>query len=269
MGTDWLSALLLGILEGLTEFLPVSSTGHLKIAQMLIGFDDPAAVFMIVIQLGAILAVCIVYWRRLVGVLFGLRRDPAARRFVVNILLAFLPAMVLGATLHGFIKSVLLSDAVGPWVIGAALLLGGIAILVVERRVPKPSVYDVDEMRPLRALAIGAFQVIAMIPGVSRSGATIIGALMLGVERKAAAEFSFFLAIPTMAGATAYDLYKNWHVLGEGEVGLIGIGFVAAFASAALVVRAVVGFIGRHGFAPFAWYRIVVGAAMLAFLALH
>jgi undecaprenyl-diphosphatase len=267
--TTWLSALFLGVLEGLTEFLPISSTGHLLLASLLIDFDDQGDVFTIVIQLGAILAVCLVYWRRLLGVTFGLGSDPAARRFVRNLLIAFLPAMVIGALAHGFIKRVLFSPEVGPWVIATALVLGGLVMLLVERRAPAPVVRDVDELSPRRALAIGFFQVVAMIPGVSRSGATIVGALMLGVERRAAMEFSFFLAIPTMAGATAYDLYKNWALLGSGEWNVIAIGLVAAFVTALLVVRSVVGFIGRFGFAPFAWYRIAAGCLMLTILVLR
>jgi undecaprenyl-diphosphatase len=265
----WLSALFLGVLEGLTEFLPVSSTGHLILFGLLIDFHDPGAVFTIVIQLGAILAVCIVYWRRLMKVTLGLGSDPAARRFVVNLLLAFLPAMVIGAAAHDFIKRVLFSPEIAPWVIAVALLVGGIIILIAERRAPPPNVHDVDELKPLRALAIGFCQVLAMVPGVSRSGATIVGALMLGVERKAAMEFSFFLAIPTMLGATVFDIYKNRAILGTGEWGLIAVGFIAAFVVAALVVKAVIGFIDRHGFAPFAWYRIAAGTLMLAILALR
>ncbi len=265
----WLSALFLGVLEGLTEFLPVSSTGHLILARLLIDFHDHGDVFTIVVQLGAILAVCLVYWRRLLGVTLGLGRDPAAQRFVRNILVAFLPAMVIGAAAHGFIKRVLFSPEVGPWVIATALLLGGIIMLVVERRAPEPEVHDVDALSTRRALAIGFFQVMAMIPGVSRSGATIVGSLMLGVERRAAMEFSFFLAIPTMAGATAFDLYKNWALLGSGEWNVIAIGLAAAFVTALLVVRSVIGFIGRFGFAPFAWYRIAAGCLMLAVLTLR
>ena len=265
----WLSALFLGVLEGLTEFLPVSSTGHLILARLLIDFHDHGDVFTIVVQLGAILAVCLVYWRRLLGVTLGLGRDPAAQRFVRNVLVAFLPAMVIGAAAHGFIKRVLFSPEVGPWVIATALLLGGIIMLVVERRAPEPEVHDVDALSTRRALAIGFFQVMAMIPGVSRSGATIVGSLMLGVERRAAMEFSFFLAIPTMAGATAFDLYKNWALLGSGEWNVIAIGLAAAFVTALLVVRSVIGFIGRFGFAPFAWYRIAAGCLMLAVLTLR
>jgi undecaprenyl-diphosphatase len=177
--------------------------------------------------------------------------------------------MVIGAAAHGFIKRVLFSPEVGPWVIATALLLGGIIMLAVERRAPKPEVHDVDALSARRALAIGFFQVMAMIPGVSRSGATIVGSLMLGVERRAAMEFSFFLAIPTMAGATAFDLYKNWSLLGSGEWNVIAIGLVAAFVTALLVVRSVIGFIGRFGFAPFAWYRIAAGCLMLAILMLR
>jgi undecaprenyl-diphosphatase len=261
-----LQAAFLGLIEGLTEFIPVSSTGHLILLTDLLGFQGPPGkVFEIAIQLGAILAVVVLYARLLFGVLFRLPTDPAARRFTVAILLAFLPAAVVGVLAHGFIKSVLFS----PWVVCASLVLGGIAILAIERARPAPRHFDIAGFSPGLALGIGCCQVIAMVPGVSRSGATILGALLLGVERRTAAEFSFFLAIPTMLGATVYDLYKNRGGLDLDAAGLIGVGFAVAFLSALLVVRALVGFVGRHGFAPFAWYRIALGLVMAAVLLLR
>jgi len=263
--TLWLQVVLLGVLEGLTEFIPVSSTGHLILMGAVLGFEGPPGrVFEIAIQLGAILAVMVLYVRRLWGVLLGLPRDPAARHFALAILLAFLPAALVGVAAHGFIKSVLFS----PWVVAISLILGGVAILVIERIRPAPVVHGIEALSLRRALAIGAVQCLAMIPGVSRSGATIMGALLLGVERRTAAEFSFFLAIPTMVGAVVYDLYKNRAVLTLEGGAAIAIGFLAAFLVALVVVRAVIGFVARHGFAPFAWYRIGLGAVALVLLAL-
>lgn len=254
-----LIAALLGVVEGLTEFIPVSSTGHLILVGYLFGFDGPPGkVFEITIQFGAILAVCILYWRRLLRVALGLTGDPVSQRFATNIIVGFIPAMVIGVLAHDFIKSVLFS----PWVVCVSLIVGGFIIFAVERYRPRPTVVDVDEIRPGMAFRIGVCQTIAMIPGVSRSGATIMGALMLGVGREAATEFSFFLAIPTMLGATVYDLYKNWALLKLDDAGLIGIGFVCAFVFAMLVVKSVVGFVSRHGFTPFAYYRILVGTVM-------
>ncbi len=257
------AAAVLGLVEGLTEFIPVSSTGHLILLVDLLGFQGPPGkVFEVVIQLGAILAVCAVYFTRLWRVLIGLGSDPGARRFVLAVILAFLPAAVVGVLAHGFIKSVLFS----PWVVSASLILGGLAILAIESKPRPAAVARVEDFSPWLALRIGLFQVLAMVPGVSRSGATILGALLLGVERRAAAEFSFFLAIPTMLGAATYDLYKNRHDLTLDGGVLIAIGFVVAFVAALAVVRIVVDFVSRHGFAPFGWYRIVIGAVMLMIL---
>lgn len=259
----WLEAAALGLLEGLTEFIPVSSTGHLILLSRLLGFEGPPGfVFEVAIQLGAILAVCVVYFRRLLGVLLGLASDPAARRFALVVLIAFLPAAVIGAALHGFIKAVLFS----PYVVAVSLILGGIAILVIERIKPPARSFSVQTMPFGQALGIGLCQCLAMIPGVSRSGASIMGALLLGVERRTATEFSFFLAIPTMLGATVYDLYKNRHGLTPDGAALIGFGFVVAFLAALLVVRALVAYVGRNGFAVFAYYRIALGAVALAAL---
>jgi undecaprenyl-diphosphatase len=219
-------------------------------------------VFEIVIQLGAILAVCWVYRQRLFDVLIGLPSERGAQRFTLNVLLAFLPAAIVGVIAYPFIKSVLFST----WVVAITLVLGGIAIILIERMVPQNRHAEVEALPWRTALYIGIFQCIAMIPGVSRSGATIMGALLLGVERRTAAEFSFFLAIPTMFAATVYDLYKNRAVLSFDNSLIIAVGFVLAFVSALFVVRTFIGFVGRHGFVPFAVYRIVVGAVMLGLL---
>ena len=261
--TTLVQAAFLGVVEGLTEFLPVSSTGHLILLVDLLGFQGPPGrVFEIVVQLGAILAVVVAYAPLLFGVVARLPSDPGARRFVVAVLVAFLPAAVLGAALHGFIKGVLFT----PWVVCVALIAGGVAILLIERMRRVVKWRDIEAFTPGLALQIGCFQVLAMIPGVSRSGATIMGSLLLGVDRRTAALFSFFLAIPTMTGATLYDVYKNRGTLDWSGAEVIAIGFVTAFISALLVVRWLVGFVGRHGFAPFAWYRIAVGGVMLAVL---
>lgn len=264
MSETYLLAALLGVVEGLTEFIPVSSTGHLILLVDLIGFrGPPGKVFEIVIQLGAILAVCWIYRAKLLHVAAGLPRDSSARHFAIVVLMAFLPAALVGALAHGFIKGVLFS----PYVVSASLILGGLAIIAIERAIPVPRVRDINGIGPRTALMIGACQTLAMVPGVSRSGATIMGALLLRVDRKTAAEFSFFLAIPTMLGATAVDFYKNPGVLNSGDALVIAVGFGAAFLAALVVVRAVVAFVSRHGFTPFAWYRIAVGTTMLAFLA--
>lgn len=260
------SVVLIGVLEGLTEFLPVSSTGHLIVLKEALGVELPQA-FLIAIQLGAILAVCTVYYRRLSGTVVGLvRRDRTAWRFTTNLLVAFLPAVVVGLLAYDFIKQVLLES---PATVAVALILGGVAILVLERLFSRPVVTSVDEMSPLTALKIGIAQCLAMVPGVSRSGATIMGGLGFGLDRRTAAEFSFFLAIPTMVAATAYDLYKTAHSLTNEGAALIAAGFAVAFFVAALVVKAAVGFIARHGFAPFAWYRIGAGSLVLLWLALR
>ena len=258
-----LDAVALGVIEGVTEFLPVSSTGHMLLAEHFLGFRSRGDVFEIVIQLGAILAVVVLYFRRLWRVAVELPTKSDARYFACTVLAAFMPVVVLGSLLHKFIKEVLFAS---PTLIAAMLIVGGVIILVVER-LPKREIMTDPERLPLRAaVGIGLFQCLAMIPGVSRSGATIIGGMMLGVSRRAAAEFSFFLSIPTMVGASVFDLYKNHAVLDPHDWDLILIGFGIAFLSALVVVRGFIGFISRHGLAPFAWYRIVVGVAMLAAL---
>lgn len=267
MDAIYWQALALGALEAATEFLPVSSTGHLILAGHVMGFEGPGGkVFEVAIQLGAILAICVLYFRKLWAVMLGLPGlpggDPHARRFTANILLAFLPAAVVGVLLHDFIKTVLFSPTVVCW----ALVAGGFAIIAIEALVKKATLHRVEDMRPHKALQLGFFQCLAMVPGVSRSGATIMGGLLLGMDRKAAAEFSFFLAIPTMLGATVFDLFKARHDLADGSLGLIAVGFVTAFVVALPVVKWLVGFVSRNGFTPFAYYRIVLGLVGLLLL---
>src|SRR5882724_5745855 len=250
------SAILLGIVEGLTEFLPISSTGHLILADRLLGLEGPESkLFDIVIQLGAILAVCWVYRDRLFRAIEGLATQRTQQRFVANIVIAFLPAAVAGVFLYRIIKDFLFS----PWVVAVSLIVGGILILVIERVRPRPSIENVDQLRMPTAFGIGCCQILAMIPGVSRAGATIMGGLMLGVDRPAATQFSFFLAVPTMFGAAVYDLYKNRAIVSVDNATMIAIGFVVAFICALFVVRTLVGFVSRHGFGVFAWYRIALG----------
>ena len=259
------TAAVLGLIEGLTEFIPVSSTGHLLLAGHFLGFESTGKTFEVVIQLGAVLAILTVYFGKLVRVFGTAHRDPAAFRFIVSVLLAFLPAVFIGVLAHDFIKKVLFES---PMLISVMLILGGIVLLLVDRIAP-PAVIDSAEEIPFRkALAIGFIQCLAMVPGVSRSGSTIVGALMLGVSKRAAAEFSFFLSLPTMAGAVAYDLYKTRHDLDFSAWTDISVGFVVAFFAAVLVVRGLLNYVSRNGYAAFGWWRIIVGsAALLALLA--
>ena len=263
-----LIALILGIVEGVTEFLPVSSTGHLILATELLGFDaNKWAAFNVIIQLGAILAIVVLYWRTFWAVIEGLlHNNKMSWRFVRNVLIGFLPSAILGFILLKHIEA-LLGD---PKVVAVALILGGIAILVIERLVKRSDVVGVAEMPVPTAIGVGLAQCLAMVPGVSRSGATIMGALSLGVERRTAAEFSFFLAIPTMLGATTLEFLKHRQdiMVGASGVGFgtVAVGFIVSFVVALVVVRAFVHYISKHGFAPFAWYRIVVGAAALVWL---
>jgi undecaprenyl-diphosphatase len=262
------TAILLGIVEGVTEFIPVSSTGHLILAAELFGYDaDTWKVFNVVIQLGAILAVVVQYWRTFWAVGMGLLRlEPMSLAFLRNILLGFLPSAVLGFLLKDYIDILLGS----PMVVGWALILGGIAILGIERWAKPGPASGVAQLPARQALGVGLFQCISMIPGVSRSGATIMGALSMGIERRTAAEFSFFLAIPTMLGATTLELADNRAALmaGTGTVGWteIAIGFAVSFVVALAVIKAFVAFVSRSGFAPFAWYRIVAGALAIFLL---
>ncbi len=260
---NYLIAGLLGIIEGLTEFLPVSSTGHLILFVDLLHFKaPPGKTFEVMIQLGAILALIVLYFRKLWDTLIGIPTDPVARHFALLIVVAFLPAMVLGAAFHNQIKEYLFS----PGVVATALIIGGVIILIIEETQKRVLYRSVDEI-PLRTgLAIGVAQTLAMVPGVSRSGATIIGGLLLGLERRTAAEFSFFLSIPTMAGAFAYDAFKNRADMSFDDAGLIAVGFVAAFIAALLVVKPFLTIVSRVGFAPFAFYRIALGTFVLVLL---
>jgi undecaprenyl-diphosphatase len=259
-----LSALVMGVVEGLTEFLPVSSTGHLILLGELIGFrGPPGKAFEISIQLGAILAVVWVYRGTLIGLARGVWRPGLERFYATNLALAVLPAMAIGATFHGPITEALFS----PWVVCAALILGGVAIIAIERaRRPEAGIRSVPEIGSLAALLIGFGQVLAMVPGTSRSGATIITALLIGVDRRTAAEFSFVLAIPTMLAATVYSLFKARAEITSEAFDLIAVGFLTAFVVALITVRTVLTVISRTGFAPFGWYRIALGALMLAVL---
>lgn len=260
-----LIAALLGVIQGLTEFLPVSSTAHLLIGARLFRFDDPGGVFTVMIQLGSIVAIMWLYRAKILHVLRGLPSDRDARHFVVMIVVAFLPAAVAGALFSGYVKRVLYTT---PTVIAASFIIGGVVMLIVERYRPAPVVLNADHTSLTRALGIGACQVLALVPGVSRSGATIVGAMLLGLDRPAAAEFSFFLAMPTMAAAFAHDLVEARHNLGTHRALEIGIGFVFAFIASALVVTPFLALVRRSGFVPFAWYRIAAGAVLLAALAI-
>lgn len=268
MDNTTVTAILLGIVEGLTEFIPVSSTGHLILASELFGYDAGQwAMFNVVIQLGAILAVVVQYWRTFWAVGTGiLRLEAISLRFVRNLLIAFLPSAVLGLALKDYIDILLGS----PVVVGWALLIGGIAILAIERVVKPGPPSGIGQMPARQALGVGLFQCIAMVPGVSRSGATIMGALVMGIERRTAAEFSFFLAIPTMLGATTLELLDKGHELtrGTGPVGWseIAIGFAVSFVVALAVIRLFVAYVSRAGFTPFAWYRIAAGLLAIGLL---
>jgi undecaprenyl-diphosphatase len=261
---DILKALILGLVEGLTEFLPVSSTGHLLLLGHFLGFHSTGKAFEVLIQLGAILAILSVYASRLIRVVLALPHDPVARHFVLGVLIAFLPAAVIGMLLHDVIKNVLFET---PFIVCAALILGGIVLLWVDRLPLEPRKFDAMRYPLVMCLIVGFFQCLAMIPGVSRSGSTIVGALLLGGDKRSAAEFSFFLAMPTMVGAFTLDLYKNWHSLGSEDVSLIAVGFIAAFISGVFVVRRLLDYVSRRGFAVFGWWRIAVGTLGLLGLA--
>ena len=271
MSSGYVDAVILGIVEGLTEFLPVSSTGHLILAGRILGDSGPLSgplrdSFDVMIQLGAILAVVVVYIRTFWSAIVTLPTSAASRHFALSVLAAFFPAVIFGLALHDFIKSALFS----PWVVCASLVIGGILILWIERRLPATHHENAKALPLPVSVQIGLFQCLALVPGVSRSGATIIGGLLLRVDRKAAAEFSFFLAVPTMLGAFVLDAYKSRDVILASGAGipLIAVGFVVSFVCALFIVETLIGFIGRHGFTPFAWYRIVVGVVMAGLLAL-
>jgi undecaprenyl-diphosphatase len=266
-----LIAIILGIVEGVTEFIPVSSTGHLILATELLGFDaEKWSAFNVIIQLGAILAIVVLYWRTFWAVLEGLfRANPMSLKFIRNILIGFLPSAILGFLLINKIELLLGNAEIVAW----ALILGGVAILVIERLVKRTDIVGVAEMPLKTVIGVGLIQCLSMIPGVSRSGATILGGLSLGVERRTAAEFSFFLAIPTMLGATTLELVKHHDTLLAGASGVgfgtVAVGFIVSFVVAIVVVKGFVHYISRHGFAPFAWYRIVAGTAALVWLTMR
>jgi undecaprenyl-diphosphatase len=256
-----LKALILGIVEGLTEFLPISSTGHLIIAGGLLGFnDEKGKVFELVIQTGAMLAVCWEFRARFLGVLRGLATDTTAQGFVLNLIAAFMPAAIIGLALGSVVKAHLFHAV--P--VAIALIIGGFVILWVERRERPARVTDVDRMTWRDALKVGFAQATALIPGVSRSGATIIGGMLFGLSRRAATEFSFFLAVPTLMAAGIYDLYKNRALLSADDIGLFGIGTVTAFFSAFICIRWLMRYVATHDFRVFAWYRIGFGLFILA-----
>lgn len=255
-------AFILGIVEGATEFLPISSTGHLIIVGDLLNFnDDKAKIFDIVIQLGAILAVCYEFRKRLMNTLTHMTTQASSQRFAVNLIIAFLPAALLGLAFHHQIKQYLFS----PITVAIALIVGGFVILFIENNVKKPATFDVEAMTSKQALKIGLAQSLALIPGVSRAGATILGGMVFGLSRKAATEFSFFLAIPIMFAATGYDLLKSWQLLSVDDAMMFAIGFVTAFISALLVIKMLLRFVATHDFKVFAWYRIVFGAIVLIY----
>ena len=262
--SDLIIAIILGIVEGVTEFLPVSSTGHLILATELLGYDAARwSVFNIAIQPGAILAIVVLYWRTFMAVLQGLLKWEAnSVAFVRNLLIAFIPAVVLGLAFGDQIDALLENAVVVAW----ALIVGGVAILIVERLAVTDNVFGIAGVSFAQSLKIGLVQCLAMIPGVSRSGATIMGAMALGIDRRTAADFSFFLAIPTLTGATVLQLYKHRDLITPGDLELIAVGFVVSFVVALAVVKAFLAVVTRHGFAPFAWYRIVAGAAALVWL---
>ncbi|MER2511712.1 MAG: undecaprenyl-diphosphate phosphatase [Nitrosomonas ureae] len=255
-----LKALILGVVEGLTEFLPISSTGHLILFGDLLDFnDEKSKVFTIAIQLGAILAVCWEYRKKIAGIVMGIGSDASSNRFVLNLFIAFMPAAVMGLLFIDVIKQYLFN----PLSVATALVIGGVVILWAERRDHVIDVEQIDDMDWKHALKVGMAQCLALIPGTSRSGATIIGGLLFGLSRKAAAEFSFFLAIPIMFAATFYDVYKNRAILEWGDVSMFAVGFLGAFFSALVAIRGLIRFISNHDFTVFAWYRIVFGIVIL------
>jgi undecaprenyl-diphosphatase len=266
MTFDIIKAIVLGVVEGLTEFIPVSSTGHLLLVGHFFGFDDEefGKAFTVLIQLGAILALLSIYAARLWHLFLGMFTSADARRFIIGVLIAFLPAMVIGALAYGIIKSVLFN----VWIVCATLLIGGLVLLWIDRLNLKPRYHDATEFSLPMYLGIGVIQCLSMIPGVSRSGATIVGAMLFGADKRAATEFSFWLAMPTMVGAFAYEAYKSKAQLAGGNMLIIAIGFAVSFICGWFVVKTLLGYVSRHGFALFAWWRIVVGALGLIALAL-
>lgn len=257
---DLLEAAVLGVVEGLTEFIPVSSTGHLLLLGHFMGFESNGKTFEVLVQLGAILAIMLVYFQRLVAMARDIRTDPKVQRFVLGVLVAFLPAVAIGAFAHGFIKNVLFN----PWIVCVTLIIGGFVLLFIDNLRLVPKYRDATQFPLKNCVIIGFCQCLAMVPGVSRSGATIVGALLTGADKRSATEFSFFLAMPTMAAAFSYDLLKNYRNLDANDGLLIVIGFVTAFLAGLVVVRSLLAFVSQYGFGVFAWWRIIVGAAGLA-----
>ena len=255
-------AALLGFIEGLTEFLPVSSTGHLLLIGHFLGFESNGKTFEVLVQLGAILAILSVYANKLFAIAKQLPTSQEARNFVIGVLCAFLPAAIIGALAHSYIKSVLFN----PYIVCISLIIGGIILFVVDRTDFKPRYHDATLFPLAMSFKIGVIQCFAMVPGVSRSGATVVGAMLMGADKRSAAEFSFFLAMPTMAGAFAYDLLKNYKNLSFDDAVLIGIGFFCAFIAGLVVVKTFLNYISRHGFAVFAWWRLIVGSVGLVSL---
>lgn len=262
---DLLVSAFLGLVEGLTEFIPVSSTGHLLLVAHFLGFSASSKTMEIVIQLGPILAIAALYWQKLFHVFSTVHREPASQRFIISVAIAFLPAMVIGALAHDFIKAVLFET---PKLIAVMLIIGGVILLFVDRAAPPPVIDDASAVPFRKALGIGLIQCLSMIPGVSRSGATIVGGLMLGVSKRASAEFSFFLSLPTMLGAVAFDLIKSRHELDFSALSQIGVGFVVAFISGLVVVKWMLGYVSHRGYGLFGWWRIIVGGAALTGLLL-
>lgn len=262
---DFLAAIILGLVEGLTEFIPVSSTGHLLLTKIALGLKDPFwDSFVVLIQLGAILAVVALYFSRLWKVLIGLPTDPSARRFAFSVLIAFVPAVVMGVLIYDFIKQVLFTS---PEIICWSLVIGGFVLLALDRWSPKPRHHDAMKLPLSTSLGVGIIQCISMIPGVSRSGATIVGGVLLGVDKRAAAEFSFFLAIPTMIGAFAKDAWESRDFLMVGDhLPVLAVGFIVSFLSGLVVVKVLLDFVSKRGLSPFGWWRIAVGAVGLGLI---
>ncbi len=266
MISDAMRAVILGIIEGVTEFLPVSSTGHLLLAERFFDLGEGSFwnSFTVLIQLGAILAIVAIYFVKLWRIALGMFSNAADRRFVIGVLVAFLPAVIVGLIAGKYIKEVLFN----PWLVCFSLIVGGAILLWVDQIDHKPYEHDATKFPLMMYLWIGVAQCLAMIPGVSRSGASIVAAMLLGADKRAAAEFSFFLAIPTMIGAFAYDLYKSHADMTSGHIGLVAIGFVVSFVTAIVVVKTFLNYVTRHGFTLFAWWRVIVGTLGLIALAL-
>ena len=266
---DILMSIILGIVEGFSEFLPVSSTGHLLVAENLLGLRDDWEAFTVVIQLGAILAVVVIYFQTFWKTLIGLPSSPHARRFALSVLVALLPSVVAGLAMKKLLDKVLLNPAVAMPFIAGCWIVGGIIILVFERIAPKPRYFEGTDLPLSKAFQIGCCQILSIIPGVSRSGATILGGEMLGVDRLAATMFTFYLAVPTMVGATILELHHKGAALSHGQTTNIAIGFVVSFIVAFFVIRSFLHIVTKYGLRPFGWYRIAAGVALVGYLALH